>query len=167
MTYSSKMEMRACVVSDSWPRVSGNVVWTCPVFPAISYIRDHGGGMFIFLPTWHKRYSKITIHVYIIYIYILYIIPLKKSQICVLQQNLMVTRHFFSGAFKHAHPTSLRWSAIPDWFRSPQRPLERCWCLFTRSRCYPLRPVGEKGREIPPRFVIVLWVNSIVFFCKR
>lgn len=73
----------------------------------------------------------------------------------------------FFGSLLNAHPTSLRWSAIPDWFRSPQRPLERCWCLFTRSRCYPLRPVGEKGRRILQRSVSVLWVNSIVFVCKR
>ena len=105
MTYSSKMEMRACVVSDSWPRVSGNVAWTCPVFPAISYIRDHGE-MFIFLPKWHKRYSKITIHVYSIYIYIvyvyiyiIYIIPSKKiPDMCPAKKSHGHQAFFFSGA---------------------------------------------------------------------
>ena len=66
--------------------------------------------MFIFLPIWPKRYSKITIHVYMILyhlkttihvyiIYIIYIIPNKKVPRYVSCRISHGHQAFFSGAF--------------------------------------------------------------------
>lgn len=96
----------------------------------------------------------------------IYIIPLTKSQICDLQQKLMVTRHFFREAFLCASPST----EVVGHTRLIQITSATFGALLVPFHTVTMLPIEagrRKRKENPPRFVIVLWVNSIVFFCKR
>ena len=137
--------------------------------------------MFIFLPKWHKRYSKITIHVYIIlyhlkitihvYIYIIniyiYIIPNKKIPRYVsCNKNSWSPQHFFREPF-------LRASNIPKvvghtrLIQITSATFGALLVPFHTVTMLPIEAGRRKRKGNPPRFVIILWVNSIVFVGKR